>query len=63
MENAQQKLIHVLLNAVCEMGLISKSTCSGAADLVHSSIDLPDFFRYPVCSTGERLDECCKDSQ
>ena len=63
MESAQQALIHALLNAVCELGLISKSTYSGAVDLVHLSIDFPDFFRYPVCLTGGKNDESCKNPQ
>lgn len=63
MENAQQKLMHALLNAVCELGLISKSTYSGAVDLVHSSIDFPDFFQYPMRQTGAPFHEYSKDPQ
>lgn len=53
MESPQRELVSVLLECVFSAGLISKATYSGAMDLVHSSIDLPDFFRYPVRLTEE----------
>ena len=52
MEIAQRELLSVLLKEVCTLGLISKTTYLGAADLVHSSIDFPNFFRYPVCMSN-----------
>lgn len=63
MENAQRELLSVLLAEVCMLGLISKTTYSGAVDLVHSSIDFPSFFRYPVCLTGGSEHEHCKNPQ
>ena len=63
MENAQRELLSVLLKEVCTLGLTSKTTYLGAADLVHSSIDFPNFFRYPVCLTGGIGHEHCKDPQ
>ena len=63
MENAQRELLSVLLEEVCTLGLISKTTYLGAADLVHSSIDLPSFFRDPVCLTGGTEHEHCKNPQ
>jgi len=53
MESAQRELISVLLDRIRSLGLISNSTYSGAVDLVHSVIDFPDFFQYPVCLTKE----------
>ena len=53
MESAQRELVSVLLDHIRSLGLISNSTYSGAVDLVHSVIDFPDFFQYPVCLTKE----------
>ncbi|KAB4835339.1 hypothetical protein GAG88_27445 [Bacteroides thetaiotaomicron] len=64
MESAQRDLISVLLNHVRSLGLISDSTYSRAEDLVHSVIDLPVFFRYPVCLTEEAYRyECAENTQ
>ncbi len=60
MESAQQELVSVLLDRIRTLGLISNSTYSGAVDLVHSVIDFPDFFQYPVCLTKEA--EPCEHS-
>ncbi len=63
MDSAQRELISVLLERILSIGLISKSTYSSALDLVHSSIDFPDFFRYPVCLTEEANEyECTPDT-
>ena len=63
MESPQRELVSVLLECVFSAGLISKTTYSGAVDLVHSSIDFPDFFRYPVCLTEEAtVHECTPDT-
>lgn len=48
MKNVQRELVSVLLGYVLEQELISRSTYSKANDLVHSVIDLPDLFVYPV---------------
>ena len=64
MESAQRELMSVLLGRVLSLGLISKTTYSKAEDLVHSVIDLPEFFAYPVCLTKEaRAHECTQDTQ
>ena len=63
MDSTQRKLISVLLECILSYGLISKSTYSSVLDLVHSSIDFPDFFRYPVCLTEEANEyECTPDT-
>ncbi len=64
MESAQRELVSVLLDYIRSLGLISHSTYSGAVDLVHSVIDFPEFFRYPVCLTKEANGhECAQDTQ
>ncbi len=64
MESAQRELIGALLAQLQEAGLISKTTYSKAMDLVHSSIDLPRLFRYPVCLTKEvSAFECAPNTQ
>ena len=64
MESAQRELMSVLLGRVFSLGLISKTTYFKAGDLVHSVIDLPELFRYPVCLTKEASRyECTQDTQ
>ena len=64
MESAQRELVSVLLDHIRSLGLISHSTYSAAADLVHSVIDFPEFFRYPVCLTKEASGlECAQNTQ
>lgn len=64
MESAQRELMSVLLGRVLSLGLISKTTYSKAEDLVHSVIDLPEFFTYPVCLTKEVItNECTQDTK
>lgn len=59
MESAQRELVSVLLDHIRSLGLISNSAYSGAVDLVHSVIDFPELFQYPVCLTKEAgADEC-----
>ena len=64
MESAQRELMRALLQAVYTRGLLSKTTYLNAVDLVHSVIDFPGFFRYPVCLTKEASGhECAQDTQ
>ena len=64
MESAQRELVSVLLEAVYTCGLLSKTTYLSAMDLVHSVMDIPPFFRYPVCLTEEVSGhECAQDTQ
>ena len=63
MESAQRELAGVLLEHIRSLGLISDFTYSRAVDLVHSVIDFPEFFRYPVCLTKEANGhECAQDT-
>ena len=64
MDSAQRELVNVLLEAIYDHGLLSKTTYLNAVDLVHSVIDIPPFFRYPVCLTEEASGhECTQDTQ
>ena len=64
MESAQKELVSVLLEHVFSLGLISKTTYLRAEDLVHSVIDLPEFFQYPMCLTEEvPALECAQDTK
>ena len=59
MESAQKELVKVLLDHIRAHGLISDFTYSRAVDLVHSVIDFPELFQYPVCLTKEaEIHEC-----
>ena len=63
MESAQKELVGVLLEQVFSLGLISKTTYLKAEDLVHSVINLPEFFQYPGCLTKEvSALECAQDT-
>ncbi len=64
MESAQRELMSALLKAVYTRGLLSKTTYLNAVDLVHSVMDIPPFFQYPVCLTEEASGhECTQDTQ
>lgn len=64
MESAQRELIGVLLDHIRTLGLISDFTYSKAVDLVHSVIDFPELFQYPVCLPKEASGhECAQDTQ
>lgn len=64
MESAQRELVSVLLDHIRSLGLISNSAYSGAVDLVHSVIDFPELFQYPVCLTKEaEIRERAQDTQ
>ncbi len=61
MESVQREMMDVLLGAVYARGLLSKTTYLNALDLVHSTLDIPPLFRYPVCLTKEA--EPCEYSE
>lgn len=62
MADTQQEVLKVLLDSVFSHNLIPKSTYDKANSLVHSAIDLPDFFWYSVCCHKEgETNGCTKD--
>ena len=64
MESAQRALVNALLYCLLKEGLISRSTYSEALNLVHSSIDFPALFRYPLCCRKEvSADEYTENTQ
>ena len=64
MESAQRELVSVLLDTLYTRGLLSKTTYLNAVDLVHSVMDIPPFFQYPVCLTEEASEhECTQNTQ
>lgn len=69
MESIEQEVFRVLVDRLCEAGLISKTTCSRAKELVHSVIALPEFFRYSdvlknnVLSEEEKTNEYSQNPQ
>lgn len=64
MDSAQRELMTVLLGAVYARGLLSKTAYMNAVDLVHSMINIPSLFQYPVCLTEEASGlECAQDTQ
>ena len=64
MESAQKELLSALLGDVFSRGLISKTTYLKAEDSVHSVIDFPELFQYPVCLIKEASGyECTQDTQ
>ena len=63
MESPQRELAGILLEHIRSLGLISDFTYSRAVDLVHSAIDFPELFQYPVCLTKEAdILECTQDT-
>lgn len=64
MESVQRELACVLLDHVRSLGLISDFTYSRAVDLVHSVIDFPELFQYPVCLMKEAdIHGCTQDTK
>ena len=53
MESCEKSVVCALLAQLNKDGLLSKSACSKAEDLVHSWIDFPRFFQYPVALAKE----------
>lgn len=63
MKNTQQEVVSVLLRRIFTLGLISQFTYSKAEDLVHSGMDFPELFRYPMGEAEEGcLYGCTQDS-
>ena len=64
MESAQRDLVNALLYCLLKEGLIYRLTYSEALNLVHSSIDFPALYRYPMCCRTEvSADEYTENTQ
>lgn len=53
MAEVQKEVMEVLLKTLLDRNLIAKYTYDGAVNMVHSAMDFPDFFWYPVCCPKE----------
>lgn len=53
MADTQIEVMQVLLKTLLEQKLIEKYTYDSAVNMVHSTIDSPDFFPYSVCCPKE----------
>lgn len=56
MNSVQRELTGVLLDRIRSLGFISDSTYSGAVNLIHSTVDFPDFFPYPAGLAAEETE-------
>lgn len=63
MADVQHEILNVLLGRLMEQGLISESAHDKAVNLVHSTIDFPDFFEYCVCCHEEGETNGCTENQ
>lgn len=62
MADVKQEILNVLLNRLMEQGMIDQAAYDKAVNMVHSTIDFPDFFGYPVCCREEgETNGCTQD--
>ena len=62
MANLEQEILKILLNVLAERGIIPQTVRDKAVNLVHATIDFPEFFEY--CLRGTKEDEsdgCAKN--
>lgn len=56
MAGTQKAVLSALLDILHEQGLVDNNTYDSANSLLHSAIDLPEFFWYPVCCQEKEVD-------
>ena len=64
MAETQKAVLSALLDILHEQDLVDNNTYDSANSLLHSAIDFPEFFWYPVCCQGKEDDEddgCTQD--
>ena len=62
LENLQHEILNVLLKRLMEQELIAKAAYDKALNMVHSTIDFPAFFEYPMCCRKEgETNGCTQD--
>ena len=59
MAETKKEVLRVLLDILHDQDLIDNSTHDSANSLLHSVIDLPEFFWYPVCYQEEDEENEC----
>lgn len=63
MAETQRAVLSALLTILHEQDFVDDNTYDSANRLLHSVMDFPEFFRYPVCCQGkeEENDGCSQD--
>ena len=61
MAETLKAVLSALLDILREHDLVDHNTYDSANSLLHSAIDFPEFFRYPVCCQrkGDSEDDGC----
>ena len=59
MLNTQKQVLNVLLKSIMDKKLIPNRIYDEAVDLINSTPDLAEFFRYPVCCHEEEENNGC----
>lgn len=59
MWDIQHEVLNVLLRLLLDQEVVAKSTYDKALNLVHSTIDFPEFFEYCVCCQKEGEENGC----
>ena len=57
MVEIQRAVLNVLLDVLHEQALVDNSTYDSANCLLHSVIDIPEFFWYPLCCQEKEGEE------
>ena len=55
----QNQVLNVLLKSLLDKDLIPQKTYEGATNIIHSTLDFPEFFWYPVCCHEEEENNGC----
>lgn len=65
MAETQIAVLSVLLDMLHEQDLVDDNTYDSANRLLHSTLDFPEFFWYPVCCQGKEGEDdgCTQDPQ
>lgn len=54
MESTQNRILLILLKSLLNQGLIPIKTYAAAEKIINSTLDFPEFFRYPlICNEEE----------
>jgi hypothetical protein len=59
----QIRILNILLKSLLDRELIPKTIYDGASEIINSTSDFPEFFRYPVCCPKEEEKNGCSQSQ
>ena len=59
MASTQNQVLNVLMESLLDKELIPQKTYEGATNIINSTLDFPEFFRYPVCCHEEEEKHGC----